>query len=137
MQANLFFRTNETIVTIYSTQIDMKKVLLMMVVMTTMVLSAVAQEAGPAKVPARRDLQERVLPNGDTLRVFLRGDEHLHWIMTEDGWQIVETNKGWFKYAKKNRKGEVVRSCRKAHNAEQRTKCEIKWLNKYGIKKNL
>ncbi len=56
--------------------------------------------------------------------------------MTVDGWQIMEDQKGWLKYAKKNRKGEAVISCRKAHNAEERKKCEIKWINKYGIKKN-
>lgn len=55
--------------------------------------------------------------------------------MTEDGWQVIESKKGWLKYAKRNRKGEVVCSCRKAHNAEKRKKCEIKWINKHGIKK--
>lgn len=91
----------------------------------------------PAKVPAYRGMIERVQPNGDTLRTFLRGDEHKHWMMTEDGWQIRENSKGWLKYVKTNRKGEVVLSWRKAHNAEDRSKCEIKWLNKHGVKKNL
>jgi hypothetical protein len=87
------------------------------------------------KVPAYRGLIERVQPNGDTLRTYLRGDEHMHWMMTEDGWQITETAKGWFKYAKKNRKGEVVSSCRKVHNAEDRGKCEKKWLERKGVRK--
>jgi len=89
------------------------------------------------KVPAYRGLIERVQPNGDTLRTYLRGDEHMHWMMTEDGWQIIETGKGWLKYAKTTRKGQVKASCRKAHNVEDRKKCEIKWLDRHGIKKNL
>ncbi|MBR6116043.1 MAG: hypothetical protein IKP93_01040 [Paludibacteraceae bacterium] len=113
----------------------MKKIVLLVAVIATMVLGMQAQE--PAKVPAYRGLIERVQPNGDTLRTYLRGDEHKHWMMTEDGWQIMETKRGWYKYAKLNRKGEAKASCRKAHNAEDRKKCELKWLNKHGVKKNL
>ena len=102
-------------------------------VLAIIALGINAQE--PAKVPAYRGLIERVQPNGDTLRTYLRGDEHKHWMMMEDGWQILETDKGWLKYAKKNRKGETVISCRKAHNAEKRSKCEQRWLKKKGIMK--
>ena len=115
----------------------MKRVFMMMALLATMVLSVGAQEAQPAKVPAYRGIIERVQPNGDTLRTFLRGDERMHWMMTEDGWQIKETSRGWLKYVKMNRKGQVVASCRKAHNVEKRSKCEIKWLDKHGVKKNL
>ena len=114
----------------------MKRIFLMMAVMATMLISANAQEAKPAKVPAYKGIIERVQPNGDTLRTYLRGDEHKHWMMTEDGWQILETKRGWYKYAKMNRKGQVVTSNRRAHDAEKRTKCEKKWLEKHGIKKN-
>lgn len=97
----------------------------------------VQEESRIAKVPAYRGLIERVQPNGDTLRTYLRGDERKHWMMTEDGWQILENKRGWLVYAKSKKvKGEVraKESCRKAHNAEKRSKCEIKWLNKYGVK---
>ena len=113
----------------------MKKTVLLIAVMAMMALGVRAQE--PARVPAYRGLIERVQPNGDTIRTYLRGDERMHWMMTEDGWQIKETKKGWYKYAKLNCKGQPVASCRKVHNADKRSKCEIKWLNKYGIKKNL
>ena len=111
----------------------MKKGILLVAVMAMMALGVHAQT--PAKVPAYRGLIERVQPNGDTLRTYLRGDEHYHFTMTEDGWQIKEDKKGWLKYAKTNRKGEVVISWRKAHNAEKRSKCEAKWLEKHGIYK--
>lgn len=113
----------------------MKKGILLVTVMAMMVFCAQAQT--PAKVPAYRGLIERVQPNGDTLRTYLRGDEQYHFAMTEDGWQIKEDKKGWLKYAKLNRKGETVISCRKAHNTEKRSKWETKWLEKHGIKKQL
>ena len=113
----------------------MKKILLFAAMMAAMTLSANAQQ--PAKVPAYRGIIERVQPNGDTLRTYLRGDEHMHWMMTEDGWQIRENNKGWLKYVKLNRKGEVVIGWRKAHNAEKRSKCEQRWLDKHGVRKHI
>ncbi len=85
-------------------------------------------------MPAYRGLIEREQPDGYILRTFLRGDEHMHRAMTEDGWQIMEDQKGWLRYARLKKNGEVVRSCRKAHNAEDRKRCETKWLNKHGIK---
>lgn len=108
---------------------------LLIIAVLSLIVFAGAQAQHPARVPAYRGLIERVQPNGDTLRTYLRGDEHHHYMMMEDGWQIVETSKGWLKYAKTNRKNEVVASCRKAHNAEQRTKGETRWLERKGIKK--
>jgi len=119
----------------------MKKILMMVALMATMVLGVQAQEAEAApkrhSVPAYRGLIVREQPNGYQLRTYLRGDEHFHWSMTEDGWQIVETSKGWHKYAKLNRQGKVVAHWRKAHNAEDRGRCEKKWLEKHGIKKEI
>ena len=112
----------------------MRKFLFLVALMATMTMGMNAQK--PAQVPAYRGIIERVQPNGDTLRTFLRGDEHHHWMMTEDGWQIKEDNRGWLKYVKVNRKGEIVIARRKAHNAEKRSKCETKWLNKHGINKS-
>lgn len=113
----------------------MRKIFLMMVLATMLGMGISAQQ--PAKVPAYRGLIERVQPNGDTLRTYLRGDEHRHWMMTEDGWQIKESKKGWLKYAKLNRKGEVVISNRKARNAENRSKCQQRWLEKHGVRKDV
>lgn len=112
----------------------MKKITLLVAMMAMMGMGVMAQ--GPQKVPAYKGLIERVQPNGDTLRTYLRGDERSHYAMTEDGWQILEDQKGWLRYAKRNRKGEAVRSCRKAHNAEKRSKCEKRWLEKRGVRVN-
>ncbi len=113
----------------------MKKILMLTAMTAMMWMGVNAQQ--PAKVPAYRGIIERVQPNGDTLRTYLRGDEHRHWMMTEDGWQIKESKRGWLKYAKTNRKGEVVISCRRARNAEDRSKCQQRWLEKHGVKKDV
>ena len=79
----------------------MKKGILMIAVMAMMTMGMQAQS--PAKVPAYKGIIERVQPNGDTLQTYLRGDEHMHWMMTEDGWQILEGKKGWATVAAKTR----------------------------------
>ena len=118
----------------------MKKIwILALIAMMTTGMSVRAEEKASPKrgVPAYRGLIEREQPNGYKLRTFLRGDEHKHWSMTEDGWQIREDKKGWLKYVKLNRKGDVVLTCKKARNAEDRSKCEKRWLEKHGVKKSL
>ena len=93
------------------------------------------QAQRPARVPAYRGIIKRVQPDGDTIRTFLRGDEHMHWMMTEDGWQIVQNKKGWYVYAVKGTR--VKASCRKVRNIEKRSQSDNKWLTKKGIKKHI
>jgi hypothetical protein len=120
----------------------MRKILLL-AAFAAMTLGMTAQETpvksvpGKHNVPAYRGIIERTQPNGYTLRTYLRGDERMHWMMTEDGWQIRETKKGWLKYVKANRKGALVVSCRKAHNPEDRSRWEKRWLEKHGVKKHI
>lgn len=118
----------------------MKKLLFIIFACTAFVLSSQAQQ--PARVPARPGVINRIQPNGDTLHVFLRGDEHWHFTMTVDGWQVKEDNKGKICYAVlKTRKinGEkqqvAVITRRQAHDAAKRSKCEQRWLSKHGIQK--
>lgn len=118
----------------------MKKSLIILFACAAFALSSQAQE--PSRVPARPGVMERVQPNGDTLHVSLRGDEHWHFMMTVDGWQVKENSKGKICYAVlKTRKidGEkkqvAVATCRQAHDAAKRSKCEQRWLNRRGIQK--
>ena len=106
----------------------MRKILLV-ALLATMTLGLKAQNA--ARVPAYRGVIERVQPNGDTIQTYLRGDENYHWMMTLDGWQILQNDKGWYVYAK----GEKAKASRKKVHPGQRTKCEQKWLEKHGIRK--
>ena len=108
------------------------------ILLTVLALCALAgglNAQAPQRVPAAPYPIVREQPNGETVTILMRGDERMHWMMTEDGWQILETKRGWYKYAKMNRKGQVVTSNRRAHDAEKRTKCEKKWLEKHGIRK--
>lgn len=94
-----------------------------------------SSEGKPQRVQAIKSPIARELPNGDTLMVYLRGDEHMHWTMTLDGWEIVEKDNGYFYYQTLNRKGEKIASRRKAHNEDKRCACEQRWLTKKGVKK--
>lgn len=100
------------------------------------------QAQRPAHVPAYPGVIERVQPDGDTLHIFLRGDEHSHFAMTVDGWQVVENDKGKICYCKahyervkgKDEKKLVAkRSWRQAHDADKRTKWEKRWLERHGV----
>ena len=118
----------------------MKKILLLVAMMATMSVGVNAeppQERTPNQhsVPAYRGMIVREQPTGYQLRTFLRGDERKHWMMTEDGWQIMEDARGWYVYATMNRKGKVKASCTRAMNLEDRKAADRKWLEKHGIKK--
>ena len=111
----------------------MKRICLLLAVMAVTLTMSVQAQNRPSKVPAYPGLIERVQPNGDTIRTYLRGDEHKHWLLTEDCWQLFENPKGWLVYAKQKKNGQVVISRKKAHNAEARKKCESRWLKKHGV----
>jgi len=97
-------------------------------------LSAAAQS--PKRVPAFRGVIERVQPSGDTIHIYLRGDERSHFAMTIDGWQIMENKKGYLCYAVLKR-GIPVVSSRVAHDAAKRGKCENRFLRRKGIQKTV
>lgn len=109
----------------------MKKIILTLGLMLTLVILPTMGQA-PQRVQAIKDPIVRELPNGDSLTIYLRGDERHHWTMTLDGWAILEKDNGYFYYQRVNRKGELKVSCRKAHNEDQRSKCERRWLDKHG-----
>lgn len=91
--------------------------------------------AAQQRVPAYRGEIERIQPNGDTIHVYLRGDEHRHWTMTTDGWQVSENKKGYICYAVKRCNGTIAASRKVAHDEAARTKKENNYLKRKGIKK--
>ena len=112
----------------------MKKVILLALLMVG--LSGVVCAQQPSRVPARPGIIDRVQPSGDTLHVYLRGDERAHYTMTTDGWQIKEDENGYLCYAIQKKDGSIVASKKVAHDADKRSNCENKWLRKKGLKKN-
>lgn len=118
----------------------MKKIIIILIAVVAAVAGVQAQQ--PSRVPARPGVINRVQPDGDTLHVYLRGDEHWHFMMTVDGWEVKEDNNGKIFYATlKTRKidGEkkqvAVATRRQAHDAAKRSKCEQRWLNRRGVQK--
>ena len=59
------------------------------------------------------------------------GDEWHHFRMTLDGYLIRQNDKGYYVYANNNEKGEIVCTRRKAHNADKRSKCEQRYIQKH------
>ncbi|MBQ0119214.1 MAG: hypothetical protein MJZ88_01815 [Paludibacteraceae bacterium] len=116
----------------------MKQVFWMIIIGLGMVVSAQAQSRpqAPQRVPAYRGVIERVQPTGDTLHIYLRGDERKHYTITIDGWQVRENKKGVLCYARKFF-GFVKSSRYVAHDEHLRTDEEKNYLRRKGIKKDL
>lgn len=110
----------------------MKKVVLLLPFLLGFSLNLSAQQS--LRVPAYRGVIERVQPSGDTLHIYLRGDEHSHFTMTTDGWQVRENKDGYLCYARK-RWGRIVPSRWMAHDERLRTEKEKKFLIRKGIQK--
>ena len=99
-------------------------------------LAAWAVPANPRPIPY-------VQPNGDTLMIRLVGDERFHYTTTVDGYLIAKNRKGYYCYAKwveRTEDGKTYRvakpTCRKARNADKRTKCEQRRLERQKAKQN-
>lgn len=110
----------------------MKRIIILFIF--SLCLLPVSAQQHAQRVPAYRGVIERVQPNGDTLHIYLRGDEHSHYRMTVDGWQVIEDEKGAIWYAI-HKKGEIVPSKRLARDADRRRWCERQWLKRKGIRK--
>lgn len=114
---------------------DMKRLILILCI-GCMVHSVWAQK--PARVPAYPGPIERVQPDGDTIIVRLYGDERRHYMTTEDQYIVVENNKGYICYARQKANGNIVATCKVAHNEEKRSTCEKKYLKRHGLlRKNI
>ena len=106
----------------------MKKILLIIAALALCLTIQAQQRHG---VPAVPHPIEHIQPNGDTLIYRLHGDEHRHWQTTLDGYLIKKNRHDKFCYAKQNKRGEIKPTCRTAHNAEDRTRREAKYVEKH------
>lgn len=88
----------------------------------------------PSRIPAVPNPVEWIQPSGDTIIIRLVGDEKWNCRMTEDGFVLAENKKGALCYAKVDRKGNFRPTRIVAHKPEQRTKKELKYIEK--MKKN-
>lgn len=105
----------------------MKRLFIVLTLLLTLCTVSAQQRRGVPATPYPIDV---IQPNGDTLTIRLIGDEHYHYRTTLDGYLIQQNSRGYYCYAYYTKKGAVKASCRKAHNADKRTKREIKYINR-------
>lgn len=80
-------------------------------------------------VPAFPDLISFRQPGMDfSVNIFLKGDERVHWAETEDGYSLLHRDDGCFVYAMRDPTGDMVPSPLLAHNKDQRTDEEVRFL---------
>ncbi len=60
------------------------------------------------------------LPDGSNITITLKGDEYGSWAESEDGYTLLRNAKGFFEYAVKDIKGDIVLSGVQANNVSQR-----------------
>ena len=108
-----------------------KEILLLCSVFLIIGMSFALAQRGPQRVPAIRTPIETVQPDGDTLVIRLHGDERRHYATTEDGFLIRTNSKGYYCYAVEGKDGAIVPTRKVAHNKENRTRCEWRYIKRH------
>ena len=91
-------------------------------------------------VPAKPGKIEYTMPNGETISVYLRGDESAHYYISEDGHALSRGEDGYFRYISIEENGLNKVSDVIANNQNKRNSQEtlfLKSLNKEAILKNI
>ncbi len=110
----------------------MKRILIIILALSAWLFAPESLQAQQRRgVPATPHPIEIVQPDGDTLMIRLRGDERMSWRTTLDGYLICQNEKGVYCYAKKDKEGKTVATRRQAHNADKRTCCEKRYVEKH------
>ncbi|MDR1121754.1 MAG: M6 family metalloprotease domain-containing protein [Dysgonamonadaceae bacterium] len=71
--------------------------------------------------PACPDPVQYKLPDGSFITITLKGDEHVSWATSPDGYTLLTNGEGYYEYARKNIDGNLVLSGIRAHNPEERS----------------
>jgi hypothetical protein len=74
-------------------------------------------------------------PDGTKFSVYAKGDEYLHYSVTEDGYTVIKNNRGVYEYAEIGSNGELLPSGIKAKNIKDRGFNDMDYLS--GSRKNL
>lgn len=74
-------------------------------------------------------------PDGTKITIILKGDEHVKWAQTVDGYSILRNSKGVYEYAILDSNNDMIPSGIQAKNQKERGNSDIKFLNK--IKKGI
>ncbi|MBR4130186.1 MAG: M6 family metalloprotease domain-containing protein [Bacteroidaceae bacterium] len=82
--------------------------------------------------PAYRSITRVSQPDGSTIDVRLVGDEYLHYNVTTDGYSLIRRDDGAFVYAQLNDKGQLEPTTMLAHDVNERSTEERKYLKNVG-----
>lgn len=95
--------------------------MLKMGVCGALLMGAALTPFGADAKPARKGLIAIAQPDGSTLNIQLKGDEHAHRVFSEDGYLLTSDSEGNYTYATLNAAGEIVSSGRRAVKASARS----------------
>ncbi|MDR0864386.1 MAG: M6 family metalloprotease domain-containing protein [Candidatus Symbiothrix sp.] len=84
------------------------------------------QQAGA--MPASPYPVEYPLPDGSVITITLKGDEHIDWAVSPDGYTLLVNPSGFYEYAQKNTAGDLILSGVRVHNEDKRTLNETSFL---------
>ncbi len=106
----------------------MKKTLLSFLGVCLMAAAMVTNQA--VAVPAYPGLIKYEQANGKIINIYLKGDEKVKWVLSEDGYTLMLNSKGVYEYAFQDGKGDITLSGVEANNPAERTKAEREFLGK-------
>lgn len=98
-------------------------------------LALVAMLFGIATIysrPAYRGTTRVAQPDGSTVTIRLVGDEYLHYNTTEDGYSLVRCGDGSYVYASMDADGQLTPTKLLAHDADERTNEECRYVERVG-----
>jgi len=78
-------------------------IIVLFVIFTACVQAAppTAPPPGPSSAPASPDIVEGRQPDGTVIKMYLKGDERINWVETEEGYTIAQDEKGYWRYVQK------------------------------------
>lgn len=82
-------------------------------------------------VPAKRIKTAVKQPDGTSLIITVRGDEHFHFTSTEDGMPLIQATDGAYCYAVLDKDGRLAPSSQIAHSPSARSAQELSFLRTY------
>lgn len=103
-------------------------ILILFFILITINQTAIAVSAYPYLV-------EITQPDGSKITIILKGDEHVKWAQTTDGYSIMRNSSGFFEYAILDSKSDMIPSGIRAADQSKRNNSDIQFLSK--IKKGL
>lgn len=100
-----------------------------------LVIAALMVSVAAKAVPAYPKPVTFTQPNGETVTITLKGDEHIHWAVSEDGYTLLTNSEGYMTYAYCLPSGDMVPTNVIASDVKKRSNSEIAYLQT--VKKGL